>query len=74
MKKIEMVEIEHDREIKVWSLDEDSALNFFGYKREDVTIRVLKEAPETEREREKYSPAAKLFGIAHKNKSSQRHS
>lgn len=60
--------IEHDPEIRVWSMDEDGALNFFGYDKADVEIRVIKDKPETEREREKYDPRAKLFGIKHKLK------
>lgn len=54
--------IERDPMIRVWSMDEESALGFFGYPK-GTPIRVLKERPETEREREKYDPKAKLFGI-----------
>lgn len=56
-------EIERDTEIRVWSLTAESALAFFGYSRARATVRVIKEAPETDRERERYAPEAKLFGI-----------
>jgi hypothetical protein len=60
----EAPEFERDSEILVWSLTAESALAFFGYSREQAkAVRVIKEAPETERERERYAPEAKLFGI-----------
>lgn len=54
---------EPDREIKVWALDEKGALDFFGFSAYDKIVHVIKNAPETEREKEKYCAAAKCFAI-----------
>lgn len=55
--------IEYDPEIKIWALDEQGALDFFGFQRDRFEIRVVKSAPETEHEKQKYSPNAKLFAL-----------
>lgn len=55
--------IERERYAKVWSLTAESARAFFG-QADDVEVVVLKERPESERERERYDPGAKLFGVA----------
>lgn len=59
---IERARIERDAKVLIWSMDKESALAFFGYP-PGTPIRVLKEHPETERDREKYDPNAKLFSI-----------
>jgi hypothetical protein len=56
------VMFEPDREVRVWSMDEESARQFFGAG-PDAKVRVVKEAPETEREKQRYDEKAKLFAI-----------
>jgi hypothetical protein len=55
--------IEYDQYLQVWTLDEGSALSFFGLSEDDYEVVVLQDAPRTEREREKHRPEAKLFGV-----------
>ncbi len=57
------MDIEPDEWLMVWTLTPESALKFFGLDARKHEVKVLKEGPETEREREKYRPDAKLFGI-----------
>lgn len=57
-----MAEIEHDRYVRVWTLTEQSARDFFGAPERAIVV-VLKERPETDREKEKYRDDAKLFGV-----------
>lgn len=56
-------EIDPDSWLMVWTLTPESALNFFGLDATDHEVVVLKEGPQSERERERYRPDAKLFGI-----------
>lgn len=58
-----MANIEYDDEILVWALSEEAALAFFGYQGQGRPVRVAKERPETDREKEKYDPEAKLYAI-----------
>jgi len=59
-----VVGFEPDKEIRVWAMDEKGALAFFGFSAYDKVVRVIKDAPETEREKEKYDAKAKLFSIS----------
>ena len=52
-------------EALVWTLTPESAAQFFGLAPElaSARVRVVKEAPETQRERERYVPEAKLYAV-----------
>ena len=54
--------IERDRYARVWSLTPESARTFFGQP-DTVEVVVLKEWPESERDKARYAPEAKLFGV-----------
>lgn len=53
--------IERDEYARVWCLNEHDAAHFFGW--DDPEVVMLKSAPETDREKEKYKPEAKLYGV-----------
>ncbi len=54
--------IERDRYAKVWTLTPESARAFFA-QGDDSEVVVLKERPESDREKQKYCAEAKLFGV-----------
>lgn len=56
-------EFEPDEWLQVWTLTPENALAFFGLDAATHEVVVLKDSPQTDREREKYRPEAKLFGI-----------
>ncbi len=56
-------EFDPDEWLQVWTLTAEDALAFFNLHPRGCEVKVLKEGPETERERAKYKPEAKLFGI-----------
>jgi hypothetical protein len=56
-----VIDFEPERECRVWCLSEQDARDFFGA--QHAKVRVIKEAPETEREKERYRPEAKLYGV-----------
>lgn len=53
-----------DREIRVWAMSEQGALDFFGFSAYDKIVRVIQDGPQTDREKEKYTAKSKLFGIS----------
>lgn len=55
-------EYEPDKELFVWTVGEDEARYFFGQPL-TAPVRVVKEAPETEDERQRYRPDAKLYAV-----------
>lgn len=59
--------IEHMPWIEVWSTSAESARAFFFGPNSDALVVVLKDGPTTERERERYLPTAKLFGVRNRS-------
>lgn len=55
-------EIDPDAELFVWALTEAEARRFFGSP-SDAVCRVVKQQPETPREKARYRADAKLFAV-----------
>ena len=56
-------EFEPDEWLQVWTFTPERALAFFGLDAASYEVVVLKDGPQTERERMRYRAGAKLFGI-----------
>jgi hypothetical protein len=54
--------IEHDAESFVWTFTADKARSFFGQD-QDAPVRVAKDGPQTDDEKAKWKPTAKLFAV-----------
>ncbi len=59
-------EFEHVPWLEVWSTSPERAREMFGLPA-DTLVVVLKDGPETEREKERYRPEAKLYGLRERN-------
>lgn len=55
--------IERDEWLQVWTTTPERALSFFGLDAAKYEVVLLADGPQTARDKERFKPEAKLFGI-----------